>query len=165
MCLNYEKPVYDRFWDGTVSDLFPYDVLFMLEGSIPGCGFSHVPGGLTEQLITTCEKLNTIDQLTNHYRHPRPVESDFNEFSNFRDATLHQLMSIPAWEEMDSIERGTSYEPTHETCRLTTMLYSNAVLLALPPHLGWHKRIVDKLQRILETSCLRLSGPKTFLHC
>ena len=135
---------------------FSYDELVTPNGSEPGWGFAHIPGGLPAKAVITFRNLAALDQLLSHYRQPDAAETKLGELMNVRNDLLHKLLSLPAWEEIEEALRETSYEATYEVARLTTVLYSNSVLLALPPHNLWFERGVRRLRRVLEVSNLQL---------
>jgi hypothetical protein len=69
-------------------------------------------------------------------------------------ALQHQLLSLPQWSSLDELELNCSGRFTYLVCKLTALIYSNAVLIALPANRGWHIRLSSRLKHLLEqTSC------------
>jgi hypothetical protein len=145
-----------NFWEGAFAKLLPLPLMNTPNGFAPGRAFSQIAGGLPDQAVAIYQKLAIVDLLMSQHRQPRATESDFDKLMGARSETLHELLSLPAWQNMVDAQKATSYEATYEICRLTTVLYSNAVIVGLPPHTGWHKPIVKRLRQLLEASNLHL---------
>jgi hypothetical protein len=123
--------------------------------STTGQGFVLVPGGLPGDIASTLTGLSLVDQLMSQCGQQRLEDAELRMLLSGRNAFQHRLLSLPAWNELNQAERGNSYLATYECCRLASILYSNAVLLGLPPHTGWHMRLVSKLKTLLEISNLQ----------
>ena len=59
---------------------------------------------------------------------------------------------------MDHESKVKSNPIAYELSRLACLLYSNAVLLGLPPDNGWHQRLVQRLVGVFEVSNLDQDG-------
>jgi hypothetical protein len=68
-------------------------------------------------------------------------------------AVQHDLLSLPDWGSLDNLEQGSSHEGVYGCCRLTAIIYSNAVLIDIPPQCGWHTKLAHRLRLLLEHFC------------
>lgn len=64
---------------------------------------------------------------------------------NVRNAKVYKLLSLPRTSSLDDARKPICRN-LEEICRLACILYTNAVIVALPPHNGWHKLLVARLR-------------------
>ena len=83
-----------------------------------------------------------------------PLESDFHTVLCIRNSAIHSTLSLPPWEELSISDNGETDFALYEACRITAVIYSNAVLLGMPTHSGWHQNFVGKLRGVLQATDL-----------
>ena len=114
--------------------------------------FTHVPGGLPQAAKSVLVEMCAIDRLLAEARNRRLTTSQFKILTDARNAAQHRLLSLPDWEHLEHGQRQECLLAVYECCRITAVLYSNAVIFPLPTNTGWHKRLIKSLRRLLETS-------------
>ena len=114
--------------------------------------FTHVPGGLPQPAASVMVEMCAIDRLLAEARNRRLTTSQFKMLTDARNAAQYRLLSLPDWEQLEPNERQACLLAVYECCRITAVLYSNAVIFPLPTNTGWHERLIKSLRRLLETS-------------
>jgi hypothetical protein len=145
------KPHFAAFW--SVSDPLELDSFAGIGLNSPGLGFSNSSGSLPAEAITAFRSLAHVDTMMAYYD-VVPMEKDVKGVLCARNLAIHSVLSLPSWHELSITDRKNTDFVTYESCRITSLIYSNAVLLGLPSHNGWHRAFVRKLQSILETTDL-----------
>ncbi|KAK4493789.1 hypothetical protein PRZ48_014974 [Zasmidium cellare] len=121
--------------------------------SKPGYGFStHIPGGLPQTMLQALTFLCSVDALMSLARDDVQLEYDRNHLVQARNATHHQILSLDRWGDLEEEQRSGCSREAYECCRLTSRLYSTAILWGMPPDTGWHYKIVRQVRDILEAS-------------
>jgi hypothetical protein len=135
------------------------------DGHFLGLGFFlNVPAGLPAAALVLFKRLCTIDRVLDEIRQgDRRVDTaEYMAVLLTRNAVHHQLFSLPAWEELGGGERDGYLEVGYEACRLTAMIYSNAVLFPVDPSSGWNSKLLARLRDLIERCDLEpLLGVKT----
>lgn len=127
-----------------------------------GRGFvKNVPGGLPAAAVVTFLNLCAVDNVLSIFRSHRPSPSDLDIVRDALNDAHYRVMALPAWEDLSEAERGSSYLATYECCRLTAMLYSNAVIFPLPTLNNWHRTLLRQIKKLLQTSCLEIWAEDT----
>ncbi|KAK3117410.1 hypothetical protein LTR53_001249 [Teratosphaeriaceae sp. CCFEE 6253] len=127
--------------------------LMLDHGVGAGNGFvEHVPGGLPAEMLSTLTYLSAADRALGHLRGKRVSDNDAARLRFAVNDVHHRVMSLQAWAELDDDNRGTSHPAIYECCRLTAVLYSNAVLFPLPVASGWHLELLRRLRLLIESA-------------
>lgn len=123
------------------------------EDSHRQCGrgfFTKVPAGTLpgsfERLLIHLALLNNV--MSSH-RIEKGKESQTFAIFDTRNALQHQLLSCVRWEQLDEAAKQACEHRIYHCCWLATVIYSNAVLYAVPPHGGWHSKLSDRLRGML----------------
>jgi hypothetical protein len=115
-----------------------------------GRGFrERVPGGLPDSAVNAYTDLTVIDHVMDQCRQLQPREDEMRSIVAVRNRLHHTLLSVAPWEELDAIDQAIYDRASYECCRLTALLYSNAVLFPVPPHQDWPSKLIDQV-----VSCL-----------
>ncbi|KAK4894209.1 hypothetical protein LTR27_007577 [Elasticomyces elasticus] len=122
-----------------------------------GRGFVEmIPGGLPADMVSTLTYLGAVDRVLSSVRGQRLVDEHRARLLSAVNDAYHRVMSLLPWTEMTQEARSGSYLATYECCRLTSMLYSNAVLFPLPIASGWHVELLKRLRVVLETARMEM---------
>ena len=120
-----------------------------------GTGFGfRIPGVLPEQAMTTFVDVSVLDLALSELRDHDASDPDSQALLNVRNDLHHDLLSLVPREELDDTTGANTSPATYEICRLTYIVYSNAVRLDLPPHSRWHTGLVHRLRKLLDLSSL-----------
>ena len=121
-------------------------------GLIPdrlGVGFSSPALGLPFNAVITFTDLALVDRIMAIYECalrgcivPLLLAA--------RNTSVHRLLSLPAREGFNESDGKRTDLITYEISRIACIMYSNAILLGLPPHNGWHRMFVERLRTLLE---------------
>ena len=95
-----------------------------------------------------------MDLLLERSQHRRLDDMVYGMVVSARNGVQHELLSLPRWQELSETDRGASFSAIYETCRLTALIYADAVLFPLPPSTGWLLKLLDELRQLLELSNL-----------
>ena len=116
----------------------------------PGRGFfTRIPGGLPSRALTAMIRLATIDRYMADCRSRRLEPDEMQSLIATRNAVQHALLSLPTWDALRNEVKTYAHKQAYECCFQTAALYSNAVIMAFPPHLGWHVNFVHNLRSII----------------
>ena len=138
------------FWDASNPPEFETFPGFGLDP--PGIGFSNLSNNLPGEAVTALRGLARVDAVMAYF--DVPMNKDVETVLHARNSAIHSVLSLPSWDELSASDREKTDFATYESCRIASLMYSNAVLLGLPSHNGWHRTFVKKLQRVLETTDL-----------
>ncbi|KAK5724184.1 hypothetical protein LTR17_013566 [Elasticomyces elasticus] len=116
----------------------------------------QIPGGLPAEMVSTLTYLGAVDRVLSSVRGQRLVDAHRAMLLSAVNDAHHRVMSLLPWTEMTGEARSGSYLATYECCRLTSMLYSNAVLFPLPVASGWHVELLKRLKVVLETARMEM---------
>ena len=148
---DLSKPRFPCYWNTRPDGLSRLDIFGLAVGESPGDGFANVPGGLPRDVVVTLTDIARVDKMLAKQEYI-PGVNILPTLLAVRNATVHRLLSLPTWEELDDAERKDTDEFAYGICRITSILYANAVLLGIPPHNGWHKMIIERLRTIVEAA-------------
>ncbi|KAK4554928.1 hypothetical protein LTR86_008076 [Recurvomyces mirabilis] len=147
------KPRLPCMWEdhfATLDNLLPSP-----SSTVLATGFSRsVPGGLPELAKTTLERMKKLDLLLDMSHHRRLDDALFTSLMATRNTIQHEILALPKWQELNEEERQGSQFATYETCRITALMYANAVLFPMPPSTGWHLKLLDELRQLLQMTNL-----------
>jgi hypothetical protein len=144
------RPRFPPFWDPGESAEF--QSFAGIGHPSPGRGFSTVSGSITPQAAASFRSLAHADMIMEHQY--LPTNMDIMSILYVRNTAIHSVLSLPPWEELPISDQEQTDLVIYEACRTTAIIYSNAVLLGLPTHTGWHRNIVERLRAILEEADL-----------
>lgn len=118
--------------------------------SLDETAFAHsIPNGLPELLLTT---LTHLRHLTTALASPQTTPSSLIAA---RNALQHRLLSLPPWPQLKATNQTEgSFMATYETCRLTAILFANAVLFPIDRTVTWRVKLLGELREVLEVANL-----------
>ncbi|KAK4955112.1 hypothetical protein LTR10_007306 [Elasticomyces elasticus] len=149
------KPRFPCVWDVSESFQTLYPILRASDVSVGGAGFaSCVPRGLPTSVLETLQWLASMEHLLERAHHARLDDTYFGTLIAARNGVQHKVLAMPRWQELSESEREGSFFATYETCRITALIYSNAVLFPMPPSTGWLNKLLDELRQLIEVSNL-----------
>lgn len=90
--------------------------------------------------------LATINGIISNAQHQPLTAQKRQAVLATRNALQYQLLLLPEWHDLDEDAQTHSDESLYKICRLTAIIYSNAVLFGLPPHRGWHTNLAMRLR-------------------
>jgi len=113
---------YERLLRPSPSPSPPLDTDYAL-----GRGFFTAVAAFPACYIRTAVGLVILNQVMNNLD-PTLILSSL---SRTLSTTQHSLLSLPSWDELSVADHEHAKRQAHETSRLATAIYSNAVLLGL----------------------------------
>lgn len=118
---------------------------------VPGHGFTRLLGTLPTQAVAAFRGLAHADMIMSQ---PDlvPSENDLKKVLHIRNSAIHSVLSLDSWEELPVADKDATDPVLYDACGAVSIIYSNAVLLGLPTHNGWHRDFVRKLRNILESA-------------
>lgn len=153
--VRYCKPLLEDIWEDLhlvdiMPDKPPHD-------DLPGIGFHNLPGGLPPHALSVFTTLAQLDRAMSH--HPS-AHHPTDPLQRLRLSICHKLLSLPPWDDIPTVPDSTfpseSHRSIYETIRLTSVIYTTAVLLVIPPHNGWNTRHTTLLVTLLSTARFEL---------
>jgi hypothetical protein len=148
--IKFQPPTLPNYWTATPSMREVWRRFDLQPPVCLGSGFrNRTHGGLLDEHAAVFVDLCEIDRLMTEARIRKSNEEQKRLLVNVRNAAQHRLLSLPPLEEADCVERHGHLSFVYECCRITTVLYSNAVIFPLPLNTGWHTRLIAKLQSML----------------
>ena len=164
--LNCDPPYFDNCWNThrLLATQGPIWDFLSSESSIPGIGFrTLVPGGLPPAALAACMNLSTTDRLLDAHRPQEISVKEFHLLTSARASVQHQLLALPAWSDIDLVDRGLSSPFLYECVRNAALLYCNAVIR---PVLPGSKGIQEPLRRLRQQlECVDVSGSAWGAEC
>lgn len=110
-----------------------------------GSGFLQLLEFLPSEVLHVFHDIATLDRTMAESRLAGSDEYAIKSWILVRNAKVHELLSLPARNELNNGVH-SKHHSLYEACRLTCILYVNAVMTALPSHNGWHKILVARLR-------------------
>lgn len=110
-----------------------------------GSGFLQLAEVLPPEMMRVCYDLAVLDHTMGQFRLAGSDIHVIKALLNVRNAKVYRLLSLSRTNTFDK-GRTSIYYSLHEACRVACILYTNAVMVALPPHNGWHKLLVARLR-------------------
>lgn len=131
----------------------PEPALVKLEDDPEGLGFqSKNSRSLPPEFLLTLQRLCAIDKLLDDFSARAIDKSEELFLSIVGQAVQHQLLSLSPWRDLTNLERKGSSMGTYEACRITAIIYSNAVIFPMSPSGKWLEKSVGELRQVLESS-------------
>lgn len=154
---NATKPLFPSIWDSQFLLHALKQALEPLVEDVEGRGFiNQVPGGLPSEALGTLQRLSMVDKLLDNFSSKLVSQSDDILLATLGNAVQHELLSLPSWRALDEDDRQGCYLATYEVCRITAILYSNAVIFPMAPNASWLEKLLKQLRLVLETSNMSL---------
>ena len=147
-----ESPKFDCAWTcpRTLSSYLSYSRpgnRSLLNGHHDDSAFRSLP----ESLRQTMHSLSFLSLAMDEQR---SFDIDgFNHLRNARCAVHYQVLSLPATlpiQQHTSSGSDTIEDTLYQCCRLTTILFSNAIIVSMPPQTGWDVVLLPQLQAVLQ---------------
>jgi hypothetical protein len=115
--------------------------------------------GLTREALTVILDTLQVTALIEEYCELTLKNPNLIVIISKRNETYHKLLSLPTGPELELLTR--SPYKLYECCRLATMVYTTAVLVAIPISSGHPRRLVLMIQAVLKDILLNdLSEPE-----
>ena len=150
--VHHRRPALDCWWQSDEPILRAHSRLRTPAGNTPGRAFfTRIPGSLPPKVISLLVRLATLDRYMAQSRNEELSSEAETHLIDTRNALHHALLSLDPFSELAEDDRHGARELMYELCRTTAVLYSNAVLMGVPPHLGWHLPLVKLLRSMLES--------------
>ncbi|PVH80073.1 hypothetical protein DL98DRAFT_419234, partial [Cadophora sp. DSE1049] len=162
---NLSKPHFPLLFAAKDLPVLEIDRILRLPLRKLGQGFASLnPFGINEPALGVIQTMVDVSMIIDgHTRGVRPI-TDMAAFVLRRNATQHNLMSLPSGEELGVGE--VSSVCLYESIRHAVLIYSVAVTFPLPPLTGIFGKLATALKKIMEASkfdpCWQLC-PKTLL--
>ncbi|KAF2167784.1 hypothetical protein M409DRAFT_21934 [Zasmidium cellare ATCC 36951] len=110
---------------------------------------NSIPNNLPLPLSKT---LTSLRHLTHALSRPTTPPSTL---ITARNALQHRLLSLPSWSHLKTLgETEGSFLATYETCRLTAILFSNAVFFPIDRAVAWRVKLLRLLREVLDRANL-----------
>ncbi|EME48259.1 hypothetical protein DOTSEDRAFT_70011 [Dothistroma septosporum NZE10] len=152
---NLHHPVFPCYRNAHVVDALPENIddeEFLTSARRPGIGFFKLPGGLPHLAASVLAEVACLDRIMSTFHERNPKGQELVTLLDARSATVHRLLSLPSWAELARQSQEDSHRAIYETCRVTAVIYCNAVILPIPAHSGWNDRLTAILVDILTTA-------------
>lgn len=117
--------------------------------TFPGHGFRNLSEKITSDLSTLMVDFATLNAVIHDMG--QGLLYGHHSLRDARSAMQHWLLMTPHWVELSRTMQVNTSQYIYECCRLTTILYSTAVLLCIPPGTGWAERLLPKLRTIIQS--------------
>lgn len=145
--------MFPKFWDVEVPNLHHSWTNSILVTDTIGRGFASQQGvALTEEAVRVFTNLAVVDRILSHRGLHWVKGAEVTPLLSARNAAHYDVLCLLSWDSLDSASKEQSHLVAYELCRLACLLYSNAVLMSLPPDTGWYKRLIERLAHLLESS-------------
>lgn len=121
------------------------------------CGndpLSSTLGKLPSDIREAISMLRAIDHVLDSCRSRRLLGGELTSARTLQDRVQRQVLCVRAWYTLTQSERDICSREEHECCRVTAILYSTAVVYALPASSGWHHPLLRQLETIFLSSPL-----------
>jgi hypothetical protein len=152
---DFRVPTFLSYWNVEVTGLYPLPGDAGAVAS-PGMGFSRLTDLLSTESIQMFMDVALLDSAMEYWRTREVLGSRLLHLMEVRNAVAHRLLSMPSWDDLDGVQQRMTDRTAYEICRLTCVIYSNAVFFSMFPHSGWHVRLTGRLRWLLSffpTTC------------
>lgn len=149
--IQLEKPRFECSWPGWEPLIYVQPNMQSSPTILAGIGFeTMILNGLPTELLDSLRMVATFNEMM--YDDAAFRELGHHRLRDARSAAHHRLLCVSTWDKLQLDHRGNSDRVSYECCRLVAIVYSNAVLLGIPPQTGWLDRLIPRLNGILESS-------------
>ena len=153
--IAFEKPELPLYWTAQPTASALFSILQITPPADVGGGFvSSVPGGLPTEATTVFEELSNVNVMMCLTRHCHLSDSHTRMLVDARNAVQYRLLSLPPWSKLSAVDQYGRFIAMYECCRVTAVLYPNAVIFPLPTNTGWHRLVVGQLRGLLQTASI-----------
>ncbi|OQO07888.1 hypothetical protein B0A48_06680 [Cryoendolithus antarcticus] len=114
--------------------------------------FLYAQPGLTAPMLSILIQFSAVNERLKHesVTETGTVLDSTQRVLRLRNKLQYQLLSLPTWDDLDSEKQKASTRHVYDCVRLAAVIYSNAVLLALPHHTGWHTSLALRLRDLID---------------
>lgn len=149
--IHLAKPRFECSWPGWETLVYPRPNMQSSSTRAPGIGFETlIPNSLPKELVDSLLMVATVNEMM--YDDAVVQTLGHRLLRDARSAVHHRLLCVSTWDELQLDHRGNLDRVSYECCRLTAIMYSNAVLLGIPPQTGWLDRLIPRLKEVLEST-------------
>lgn len=142
------KPRFPCFWSLDDATLAAYQEVQLTASQPAAAGLASIAGMLPFAVLDVLVHVAHTERLLMNHLQVFSLSEQQSEAA--RCIAHHRLLCLPAWDDTDGIHSEWADETVYECCRLTALLYSTAVILGLPAHVGWHVQLGAQIRRQLE---------------
>ena len=142
------SPRFAYFWSLDDETLAAYEEVQLSAPHTASHGLTSIAGILPFEVLDVMINIANTDRLLSN--HLDVVSLNSRQLESARCIVHYQLLCLPAWDDTDGVYSEWADETVYECCRLTAILYSNAVIMNIPPHTGWHLSLCAQIRRHLE---------------
>ncbi|KAF2215143.1 hypothetical protein CERZMDRAFT_94562 [Cercospora zeae-maydis SCOH1-5] len=114
--------------------------------------FDDVPGGLPRKMLDALQQLAALDILFSRSDFARVDKKTIFQMKMLRNIVEYDMICLRSWKELTDVGRDSSYCAVYEIVRIVSLLCCQAVILGLPPHSGWHLKLLEELRDHIELS-------------
>lgn len=101
---------------------------------------------LPPNLVDALAELRMADEYLKTLTSVLPDMRSRQKVMAIQDSVQRRLLSVPTWNDLNVDVRAQASRQTYECGRLGAIMYSTAVVLALPPESGWHIRLATEIR-------------------
>jgi hypothetical protein len=113
-----------------------------------GQGFLELdPSSITREVLDVLQAMSNLTIDIESYCQGAPATSDLVTLTNERNKIQHTLLSLPTYEELSPFQ--VSSPCFYESIRLTSLVYSLAVIFPLPAIRSTHQQLATLLKSVL----------------
>nr|OQO20603.1 hypothetical protein B0A51_14327 [Rachicladosporium sp. CCFEE 5018] len=142
-----ECPRFGRYWQHDLSDLGMFWALTNPDPILEGHGFILAAHGrMPSEALTLFKNLSVVDKLLSRHGSQWGQSDEVSALIQVRNKLHYDLLCMPAWDNLPEEEKSLTHSAIYDISRITCTIYSNAVLLGLPPHTGWHEQLTSRLR-------------------
>ncbi|CAK1364422.1 unnamed protein product [Cercospora beticola] len=114
--------------------------------------FGDVPGSLPREMLDALQQLAALDILFSRTDFTNVDKRTMYQLKMLRNIVEYDMICLRSWKELSEVSRESSYCAVYEIVRIVSLLYCQAVILGLPPHSGWHLKLLEELRDVVELS-------------
>jgi hypothetical protein len=124
------------------------------------------PSNITDDALDVLRAMCALTIDIESYCQGAPATSDLAALIDRRNKTQHKLLSLPTYEELSPCQ--VSSPCFYESIRLTSLIYSLAVIFPLPPNRSTHQKLAILLKSFLAQPTVEIywkEFPSLLLWC
>ncbi|KAK6438393.1 hypothetical protein LTR95_005406 [Oleoguttula sp. CCFEE 5521] len=150
-----ERPRFRRYWQDDLSNLSMFWALTKPDPTLEGYGFLLAAHGrMSSKSLTLFKDVSIVDKLLSRHGSQWGHSDEVSALINVRNKLHYDLLCMPAWDDLPVEENIVTHSAIYDISRISCIIYSNAVLLGLPPHTGWHEQLTSRLRLLLSVFML-----------
>ncbi|KAK6441019.1 hypothetical protein LTR95_002751 [Oleoguttula sp. CCFEE 5521] len=145
-----ERPRFARYWQHDLSNLSMFWSLTKPDPMLEGHGFAlAAQGHMPDEALTLFKNLSVVDKLLSRHGSQWGQSDEVSALIQVRNKLHYDLLCMPSWDDLPVEEKLVTHSAIYDISRITCIIYSNAVLLGLPPHTGWHEQLTSRVRLLL----------------